>query len=112
METHDLQRETHVPAGQALNYRSVADDRLVERRVAEGCLAQLFATFVTLGCLVGFFTFAWVSVALLLLTMYPQATWTVGDRVWTGLAFIMTAAAAMVCFMGALRSAPIRWAGS
>ena len=97
------------PSEPALNYRSVADDRLQERRVAEGCFAQLFATFVTLGCLVGFFTFAWLSIALLLLTMYPQPSWTTGERVWVGLTFVMTGVAAVVCFLGALRSSPIRW---
>jgi hypothetical protein len=92
-----------------LSYRAAADDRLIERRVADGCLYQLFATFVTLGCLVGFFAFAWLAVALLLLAMYPQPGWSMAERGWVGFTSFLTGVASVVCFIGALHSAPIRW---
>jgi hypothetical protein len=92
-----------------LNYRSGADDQVIRRDVAEGCVSQMFGTLVTLACMVSFFAFAWLAVALLLLAMYPQELWSGVERAWIGGTSVLTALAAVVCFMGALRAFPWRW---
>ena len=107
----DVTSQPTEPAGdaQTLNYRSGADDHVIHREVAEGCVSQMFATLVTLACMVSFFAFAWLAVALLLLAMYPHELWTPAQRAWVGGTSILTALAAIVCFMGALRAFPWRW---
>jgi hypothetical protein len=92
-----------------LNYRSGADDQVIKRQVADGCVYQVCATLVTLACMVSFFAFAWLAVALLLLAMYPQEQWTAAERAWVGATSLLTTLAAVVCFMGALRALPWRW---
>ena len=82
-----------------------------QRDVARGCVDQIFSTAATLACLIGFFTFAWFAVALLLLAMYPQDEWSGRRRAAVGATAVITAGSAVICFLGAVRVFPVRRRG-